>query len=85
MVIIRGDGGEAEVSADKRIPIVTITQGVIREVTSEQQVVERPIAEDLSVDLVVQRLLKVWQGDTASEAYGYQTLMQTLKFILENE
>lgn len=85
VVIIRGDGGEAEVSADKRIPIVTITQGVIREVTSEPQVVERPIAEDLSVDLVAQRLLKVRMGDIASEAYGYQTLMQTLKFILENE
>lgn len=81
VVIIRGDGGEAEVSADKRIPIVSIKQGVVQEMTSEPQTVERPIAEDLSVDLVAQRLLKVGQGDITSEAYGYQTLIQTLRFI----
>jgi len=79
VLVIRGDGGEAEVSADKRIPIVDIVDGVIQETASAAiEGIVRPIAEDLSVDAVAQRLLAVLNGQTEGEGYGLATLQQTL-------
>jgi len=82
VIIIRGDGGEAEVSADKLIPIVTIVQGKVYEYRSESQDIARPIAEDLRVDKVAQRLLAVNQGKSDNEDYGRVTIEQTLMSIL---
>lgn len=82
VIIIRGDGGEAEVSADRRVPIVSITQGHIEERTSDPVSLSRPIAEDLSVVSVAQRLLSVWRGcGEAEEVYGRQTMLQTLTVL----
>ncbi|HQT05237.1 MAG: hypothetical protein B7Z05_07565 [Thiotrichales bacterium 32-46-8] len=81
VIIIRGDGGEAEVSADKRIPIVRITQGCIEESTTEPELVSRPIAEDLSVQSVTQRLLSVWRSEMSEEIFGRATINATLAVL----
>lgn len=85
VIIIRGDGGEAEVSADKRIPIVHIQHGVIREAVNSPLPVDRPIAEDLSLASVVSRLQLVLQGDASDEPYGLQTIEQTLAALCLGE
>jgi anthranilate phosphoribosyltransferase len=78
VLVIRGDGGEAEVSADKRIPMVDIRAGVINETSSAaMEGITRPIAEDLSVDVVAQRLLALQAGQI-EEKYGQATVQQTL-------
>jgi anthranilate phosphoribosyltransferase len=82
VLVIRGDGGEAEVSADKRIPIVDIRHGVITETASAAiEGITRPIAEDLSVEAVAQRLLAVLNGQTEGEDYGIVTIRQTKEAI----
>jgi anthranilate phosphoribosyltransferase len=82
VLVIRGDGGEAEVSADKRIPMVDIDGGVINEVcTSIVEGIARPIAEDLSGDAVAQRLLAVLKGHAVGEDYGRATVEHTLASI----
>lgn len=82
VIIIRGDGGEAEVSADKRIPIVTITDGRIHETASAAvEDIVRPIAEDLSAESVAQRLLT---ASDLSEAYGMATCRQTLAAVIQS-
>lgn len=81
VIIIRGDGGEAEVSADKRIPIVKITQGCIEESATEPELVSRPIAEDLSVQSVTQRLLSVWRSEVSDEIFGRATIDATLAVL----
>lgn len=78
VIIIRGDGGEAEVNADKRIPIVRIIGGKIEQAISNAEVVDRPIAEDLSVISIAQRLLA---ASDLSEPYGMATCRQTLAEI----
>ncbi len=79
VLVIRGDGGEAEVSADKRIPIIDINNGMINEkVSAPIEGVTRPIAEDLSVDAVAQRLLAVLDGQVEGEDYGKMTVASTL-------
>jgi anthranilate phosphoribosyltransferase len=79
VLVVRGDGGEAEVSADKRIPIIDINNGMINEkVSAPIEGVTRPIAEDLSVDAVAQRLLAVLDGQVEGEDYGKMTVASTL-------
>jgi anthranilate phosphoribosyltransferase len=82
VLVIRGDGGEAEVSADKRIPMVDIIDNVIHEIITESVGFVRPIAEDLSVDTVAQRLLAVLNGQYDSENYGKITVDRTLYAII---
>lgn len=84
VVVIRGDGGEAEVSADKRIPIVNICDGVIVESSSEVAAnIQRPIAEELAVSAVVQRLQSMLLAqDDRETSYGRATIDRTLQAIL---
>jgi hypothetical protein len=44
--------------------------------------ITRPIAEDLSVDVVAQRLLAVLHEQTQGEDYGRLTIQQTISSIL---
>jgi anthranilate phosphoribosyltransferase len=81
VIIIRGDGGEAEVSADKNIPILMIEKGVITEHPVPATDIDRPIAETLMVDEVARRLLSVLREETADEIYGKTSLTRTLAII----
>lgn len=84
VIIVRGDGGEAEVSADKRVPIITVVQGKVMETSSEPCSISRPIAEDLTVNLVAQRLLDFGKGKDDDEQYGKATIERTLQHLLNN-
>lgn len=81
VLVTRGDGGEAEVSADKRIPLVRVVQGRQETLTTPLTEFSRAQAEDMQVSAVAARLLALWQGKSI-EPYGEATVLHTLASVL---
>lgn len=81
VLVTRGDGGEAEVSADKRIPLVRVAQGQQESFTTPLTEVSRTLAEDMQVSAVAPRLLALWRG-ASTEPYGEATVLHTLASVL---
>mgnify|MGYP001290981980 CR=1 FL=1 len=79
VTIIKGDGGEAEVTPDRKTKIVAIEDGQLLEFDWDATMAQRQVKDS---DLDINRLAAIWR-DTTSFDYGKQAVISTAALLLK--